>query len=42
MRATAKNNITVSPCVAGVGTEIGKPEVGTDVREQRENDADLC
>lgn len=41
MRAGAGADREVSPCVAGVGTEKGKPGVGTDVGEQRETDV-IC
>lgn len=42
MRARAKNDMMSSPCMAGVGTEVGKAGVGTDAGEQRENYVDLC
>ena len=38
VRAGAGAGSKVFPCVAGTGTEKGKPGVGTDVGEQREND----
>lgn len=38
VRAGAGADSKVFPCVAGIGTEKGKPGVGTDVGEQREND----
>ena len=41
MIAGAGADRKVSPCVAGVGTKKGKPGVGTDVGEQRENDV-IC
>lgn len=36
-RAGAQNNSEVSPCLAGVGVEIGKTGMRADVGEQREN-----
>lgn len=41
MRAGAGADRNVSRCVAGVRAEKGKPGVGTDVGEQRENDV-IC
>lgn len=38
MRAGAGADRKVFPCVAGIVTEKGKPGVGTDVGEQRENE----
>lgn len=42
MRARAKNDVMVSPCMAGVGTEIGNAGVRTDAGERREHSVDLC